>query len=143
MSSASFFIILLISVISLTVGFLFFLKKLEKSYNQEIQTYKDLNANYELQIEQGKEWHDNTRFSAAKSTLSEACLVKALEEINTNQDGKGMVYAERWLEKRTEMLEELQQESEAVGHRNLDELYDSSLRISIMIYSGELDIKRD
>lgn len=143
MSSASFFIILLISVISLIVGFLFFLKKLEKSYNQEIQTYKDLNANYELQIEQGKEWHDNTRFSAAKSTLSEACLVKALEEINTNQDGKGMVYAERWLEKRTEMLEELQQEAEAVGHRNLDELYDSSLRISIMIYSGELDIKRD
>ena len=143
MSTTSFIIILLISVTSLTVGFLFFLKKLEKSYNQEIQTYKDLNANYELQIEQGKEWHDNTRFSAAKSTLSEACLVKALEEINTNQDGKGMVYAERWLEKRTEMLEELQQEAEAVGHRNLDELYDSSLRISIMIYSGELDIKRD
>ena len=143
MSSASFFIILLISVTSLTVGFLFFLKKLEKSYNQEIQTYKGLNANYEQQIEQHKEWHDNTRFSAAKSTLSEACLVKALEEINTNQDGKGMVYAERWLEKRTEMLEELQQESEAIGHRNLDELYDSSLRISIMIYSGELDIKRD
>lgn len=143
MSTTSFIIILLISVTSLTVGFLFFLKKLEKSYNQEIQTYKDLNANYELLIEQGKEWHDNTRFSAAKSALSEACLVKALEEINTNQDGKGMVYAERWLEKRTDMLEELQQEVEAIGHRNLDETYDSSLRISIMIYSGELDIKRD
>lgn len=143
MSSASFFIILLISVTSLTVGFLFFLNKLEKSYNQEIQTYKDISTNHEQLIEKLNEWHDNTRFSAAKSTLSEACLVKALEEINTNQDGKGMVYAERWLEKRTEMLEELQQESEAVGHRNLDELYDSSLRISIMIYSGELDIKRD
>lgn len=141
--SASFIIILLISVTSLTVGFLFFLHKLVKSYNQDIQIYKDLNANYELQIEKHKEWHDNTRFSAAKSTLSEACLIKALEEINTNQDGKGMVYAERWLEKRKEMLEELQQESEAIGHRNLDELYDSSLRISIMIYSGELDIKRD
>lgn len=141
--SASFIIILLISVTSLTVGFLFFLHKLEKSYNQEIQTYKDLNANYEEQIEKLNEWHDNTRFSAAKSTLSEACLIKALEEINTNQDGKGMVYAERWLEKRIEMVEELQQESDAIGHRNLDELYDSSLRISIMIYSGELDIKRD
>lgn len=140
--SASF-IILLISVISLTVGFLFFLHKLEKSYNQKIQFYENISTIYEEQIEKLNEWHDNTRFSAAKSTLSEACLIKALEEINTNQDGKGMVYAERWLEKRKEMLEELQQESEAIGHRNLDEIYDSSLRISIMIYSGELDIKRD
>lgn len=141
--SASFIIILLISVISLTVGFLFFLHKLEKSYNQKIQFYENISTIYEEQIEKLNEWHDNTRFSAAKSTLSEACLIKALEEINTNQDGKGMVYAERWLEKRKEMLEELQQESEAIGHRNLDEIYDSSLRISIMIYSGELDIKRD
>lgn len=141
--SASFIIILLISVTSLTVGFLFFLHKLEKSYNQEIQFYKNISTIYEEQIEKLNEWHDNTRFSAAKSTLSEACLIKALEEINTNQDGKGMVYAERWLEKRIEMVEELQQESDAIGHRNLDELYDSSLRISIMIYSGELDIKRD
>lgn len=143
MSTASFIIILLISVTSLTVGFLFFLNKLEKSYNQEIQTYKNISTNHEQHIEKLNEWLDNTRFSAAKSALSEACLVKALEEINTNQDGKGMVYAERWLEKRTDMLEELQQEVEAIGHRNLDETYDSSLRISIMIYSGELDIKRD
>jgi hypothetical protein len=136
MLSASFIIILLISVTSLAVGFLFFLLKLEKSY-------KNISTLYEQQIEKLNEWHDSTRFSAAKSTLSEACLIKALEEIDTNQNGKGMVYAKRWLEKRTEMLEELQQESEALGHRNLDEVYDSSLRISLMIYSGELDIKRD
>ena len=76
--------------------------------------------------------------------LSEACLTKALEDFNNNnQDNKGMIYAERWLKKRADMLEELRLECDEQGNCNLEEIYSSCLRISGMIYSGELDIDRN
>ena len=88
------------------------------------------------------EWHNTTRTDAIRLNLSEACLTKALEEINTNQNGKGMLYAERWLDKRQEILNEIKTELEKP---DLDyaSLYQSALDISLMIFKGELDINRD
>ena len=135
-------IILLILFAALTFA-LIFQEKLIKSYLKEIQINDNLIENLNKKVALLNEWHDNTRRHASILIISEACLTKALEEISTNQDAKGMVFAERWLEKRADMLEELRLECDAQGNRNLDETYSSCLRIADMIYSGELDINRD
>lgn len=135
-------IILLILFAALTVT-LIFQKKLIKDYKVSVQISENLIANLNKKIDCINEWHDNTRRYASTLILSEACLTKALEEISTNQDAKGMVFAERWIEKRADMLEELRLECDEQGNRNLDEIYLSCLRISGMIYSGKIDINRD
>jgi hypothetical protein len=135
-------IILLISFAALTFA-LIFQKKLIKSYQKEIQISNNLIENLNKKVELLNEWHDNTRRYASILILSEACLSKALEDFNTNQDNKGLLYAERWLEKRADMLEELRLECDEQGNCNLEEIYSSCLRISGMIYSGELDIDRN
>lgn len=122
---------------------LIFQEKLIKSYLKEIQISDNLIENLNKKVALLNEWHDNTRRYASILVLSEACLTKALEDINTNQDDKGLIYAKRWLDKRTDMLEELRLECDEQGNCNLEEIYSSSLRIADMIYSGELDINRE
>lgn len=135
-------IILLILFAALTFA-LIFQEKLIKSYLKEIQISDNLIENLNKKVTLLNEWHDNTRRYASILVLSEACLTKALEDINTNQDDKGLIYAKRWMDKRTDMLEELRLECDEQGNCNLEEIYSSSLRIADMIYSGELDINRD
>lgn len=135
-------IILLILFAALTFA-LIFQEKLIKSYLKEIHISDNLIENLNKKVTLLNEWHDNTRRYASILVLSEACLTKALEDINTNQDDKGLIYAKRWLDKRTDMLEELRLECDEQGNCNLEEIYSSSLRIADMIYSGELDINRD
>lgn len=135
-------IILLISFAALIFA-LIFQAKLIKSYKEGIQISDKLIENLNKEIALLNEWHDNTRRYASILALSEACLTKALEDINTNQDNKGLIYSKRWLDKRTDMLEELRCECEKKGNKNLEEIYDSSLRIAYLIYKGELDIDRD
>lgn len=135
-------IILLILFVALTFA-LIFQEKLIKSYLKEIHINDDLIENLNKKVELLNEWHDNTRRYASILVLSEACLTKALEDMNTNQDNKGLIYAKRWLDKRTDMLEELRLECDEQGNCNLEEIYSSSLRIADMIYSGELDINRE
>lgn len=135
-------IILLILFVVLTFA-LIFQEKLIKSYLKEIHISDNLIENLNKKVELLNEWHDNTRRYASILVLSEACLIKALEVIKDNPDNKGLIYAERWLEKRADMLEELRLECDAQGNCNLEEIYSSSLRIADMIYSGELDINRD
>jgi hypothetical protein len=135
-------IILLILFAALTFA-LIFQEKLIKSYKEGIQISDNIIENLNKKVELLNEWHDNTRRYASILTISEACLTKALEDMNTNQDNKGLIYAERWLEKRADMLEELRLECDAQGNCNLEEIYSSCLRIADMIYSGELDINRD
>lgn len=135
-------IILLILFAALTFA-LIFQEKLIKSYLKEIHISDNLIENLNKKVELLNEWHDNTRRYASILVLSEACLTKALEDINTNQDDKGLIYAKRWLDKRTDMLEELRLECDEQGNCNLEEIYSSSLRIADMIYAGELDIERD
>lgn len=102
--------------------------KIEELQNS-IQLYKRSRASYQE--------------AASKAVLGEACLLMALKERSKNGDTAGFKYATEWLKKRQELLDELDKEFEAQGHENLDEAYDSALRITGMIYSGELDIKRD
>lgn len=135
-------IILLISFAALTLA-LIMQNRLIKSYLKEIQISDNLIENLNKKVALLNEWHDNTRRYASILVLSEACLTKALEDINTNQDNKGLIYAKRWLDKRTDMLEELRLECDEQSNCNLEEIYSSSLRIADMIYSGELDINRD
>jgi hypothetical protein len=135
-------IILLISFAALIFA-LIFQAKLIKSYKEGIQISDKLIDNLNKKVALLNEWHDSTRRYASILILSEACLTKALEEVNTNQDNKGLIYSKRWLDKRTDMLKELRCECEKQGNKNLEEIYDSSLRIAGLIYEGELDIDRD
>mgnify|MGYP003391147865 CR=1 FL=1 len=135
-------IILLISFAALIFA-LIFQAKLIKSYKEGIQISDKLIENLNKKVALLNEWHDNTRRYASILVLSEACLTKALEDINTNQDNKGLIYSKRWLDKRTDMLKELRFECDKKGNKNLEEIYDSSLRIAGLIYKGELDIDRD
>jgi hypothetical protein len=135
-------IILLISFAALIFA-LIFQAKLIKSYKEGIQISDKLIDNLNKKVALLNEWHDSTRRYASILILSEACLTKALEEVNTNQDNKGLIYSKRWLDKRTDMLEELRCECDKQGNKNLEEIYDSSLRIAGLIYKGELDIDRD
>lgn len=102
--------------------------KIEELQNS-IQLYKKSQASYQE--------------VASKALLGEACLLMALKERSKNGDTAGFKYATEWLKKRKELLDELDKEFDAQGHENLDEVYDSALRITGMIYSGELDIKRN
>lgn len=135
-------IILLISFAAL-ISALIFQAKLIKSYKEGIQISDNLIENLNKKVALLHEWHDNTRRYASILVLSEACLTKALEDMNTNQDNKGLIYAKRWLDKRTDMLAELRLECDKKGNKNLEEIYDSSLRIADLIYKDELDINRD
>lgn len=80
---------------------------------------------------------------ASKALLGEACLLMALKERANNSDVIGFKNANKWLKKRDELLRELDIEFNKEEHENPDDIYDSSLRITSMIYKGELDIKRD
>lgn len=114
----------------------------QKSTDKFIKIQKEIIEKLEERTKKHIEWHNITRADAIRLCLSEACLTKALEEINTNQNGNGMLYAERWLDKRQEILNEIKTELEKP---DLDyaSLYQSALDISLMIYKGELDINRD
>lgn len=101
--------------------------KIEELQNS-IQLYKRSRASYQE--------------VASKALLGEACLLMALKERSKDGDAAGFKYATEWLQKRKELHDELDKEFDAQGHENLDEVYDSALRITGMIYSGELDIKR-
>lgn len=114
----------------------------KKHTDKIIKIQKELIESLEERIKKHIEWHNTTRTDAIRLCLSEACLTKALEEINTNQNGKGMLYAERWLDKRQEILNEIKTELEKPD-LDYDSLYQSALDISLMIYKGELDINRD
>lgn len=114
----------------------------KKHTDKCIKIQKELIESLEERTKKHIEWHNTTRADAIRLCLSEACLTKALEDINTNQNGKGMLYAERWLDKRQEILNEIKTELEKP---DLDyaSLYQSALDISLMIFKGELDINRD
>ena len=114
----------------------------KKSTDKIIKIQKELIESLEERTKKHIEWHNATRADAIRLCLSEACLTKALEDINTNQNGKGMLYAERWLDKRQEILNETKTELEKPD-LDYDSLYQSALDISLMIYKGELDINRD
>ena len=114
----------------------------KKSTDKLIKTQAELIGLFEERTKKHIEWHNTTRTDAIRLCLSEACLTKALEEINTNQNGKGMLYAERWMDKRQEILNEIKTELEKPD-LDYDSLYQSALDISLMIYKGELDINRD
>lgn len=80
---------------------------------------------------------------ASKALLGEACLLMALKEREKDNDVTGFKNANEWLQKRNELIRELDIEFSKQEHENLDDIYDSSLRITSMIYKGELDIKRN
>lgn len=80
---------------------------------------------------------------ASKALLGEACLLMALKERAKDNDVTGFKNANEWLQKRDELLRELDIEFNKEDHENPDDIYDSSLRITGMIYKGELDIKRN
>lgn len=80
---------------------------------------------------------------ASKALLGEACLLMALKERAKDNDVTGFKNANEWLQKRDELLRELDIEFSKEEHENPDDIYDSSLRITSMIYTGKLDIKRD
>ena len=80
---------------------------------------------------------------ASKALLGEACLLMALKERAKDNDVTGFKNANEWLQKRDELLRELDIEFSKPEHENPDDIYESSLRITSMIYNGELDIKRD
>ena len=115
----------------------------KKYYKDKTEILESLIENLNKQIDNHKEWHDLTRVRAARAMLSESCLIKTLEDYTNNADGKGVAYANRWLSKREEILQQLTNECESLGNRNLEEVYESSSRISQMILQGELDINRD
>ena len=79
---------------------------------------------------------------ASKALLGEACLLMALKERLKDNDVTGFKNANEWLQKREELIRELDIEFNKQEHENPDDIYDSSLRITSMIYKGELDIKR-
>jgi hypothetical protein len=80
---------------------------------------------------------------ASKALLGEACLLMALKERAKDNDVTGFKNANEWLQKRDELIRELDAEFSKEEHENPDDIYDSSLRITSLIYKGELDIKRD
>ena len=80
---------------------------------------------------------------ASKALLGEACLLMALKERAKDNDIAGFKNANEWLQKRDELLRELDAEFSKEEHENPDDIYDASLSITGMIYKGELDIKRD
>jgi hypothetical protein len=80
---------------------------------------------------------------ASKALLGEACLLMALKERAKDDYVIGFKNANEWLKKRDELLRELDIEFSKPEHENPNDIYDSSLRITSMIYNGELDIKRD
>ena len=80
---------------------------------------------------------------ASKALLGEACLLMALKERAKDNDIAGFKNANEWLQKRDELLRELDAEFSKEEHENPDDIYDASLSITGMIYKGELDIKRN
>lgn len=80
---------------------------------------------------------------ASKALLGEACLLMALKERAKDNDITGFKNANEWLQKRDKLLRELDAEFGKEEHENPDDIYDASLRITSMIYKGELDIKCD
>lgn len=80
---------------------------------------------------------------ASKALIGEACLLMALKERAKDNDVTGFKNANEWLQKREEVLRELNTEFSKKEHENPDDIYDASLSITSMIYKGELDIKRD
>ena len=80
---------------------------------------------------------------ASKALLGEVCLLMALKEREKDNDVTGFKNANEWLQKRNELIRELDIEFSKQEDENLDDIYDSSLRIASMIYKGELDIKRN
>ena len=125
-------IILLILFAALTFA-LIFQEKLIKSYEEGVQISDNLIENLNKKVALLNEWHDNTRRYASILVLSEACLTKALEDMNTNQDNKGMIYAKRWLDKRTDMLEEVRLECDEQGNCNLEEIKETFSGVKIEI----------
>ena len=134
---------LLIGIIILLIIYLYWVCIDKKYYKEKSSIQEELIENLNQQIDNQKEWHDITRLSGARASLSEACLLKALEEHTNNINNKGVVYANRWLTKREELLKHLTNECDAVGNRDLFEIYESSSRIAYMILKGELDINKD
>lgn len=80
---------------------------------------------------------------ASKALVGEACLLMALKERAKDNDVTGFKNANEWLQKREELLRELNTEFSKEEHENPDDIYDASLSITSMIYKGELDIKRN
>lgn len=97
---------------------------------------------YEETIKHSKQWHDSTRQFAAKTIISEACLLKACQEMMKN-NVDGIKYADRWIDKREELIKEIERECEERGNADLGEVFQASRGIAEMIFSGELDVNRD
>lgn len=94
-------------------------------------------------IESCKRSKSSVQEVASKAIIGEACLLMALKERMNENTTVGYANATQWLKKRSELHNELDKEFDIQGHENPDDIYDSSLRITSMIYKGELDIKHN
>lgn len=93
------------------------------------------------EIESCKRSKSSIQKVASKAIIGEACLLMALKERMNGNITVGYANATQWLKKRSELHNELDKEFDIQGYENLEEVYDSILRITQMIYSGELNIK--
>lgn len=112
-------------------------------HNQLIERYKEQIDNYESRIKIDDELYHSQRLLNIKQYNSLMFLSKALNEFTQSEHDMAFKYANRWLDKREEVLKMINDTPDIETSREkLEEVSDAVIKLHNEILRGSVDIER-
>lgn len=108
-----------------------------------IKKYKELQENYESHIQLDEKQYNSQRIVNVKQYCTIIFLCRALIEF-AQSDHPATKYANRWMDKKDEVLKEINETLEIENNpEKVEEIFDALENLYKAIENGEIDIKRD
>lgn len=118
-------------------------KQIHSLHDEEIENYKKLVENLESQIKILIDWRRDSELQQARLLVNNIIFEKVTRELIKSANLKDVVYSNRWLDKCAEIKQMIDDTYKNNPNANLEELFDSLIKLRQQIDSGEIDINRN
>lgn len=113
-----------------------------QKYKEAIELYEQLSKEYETRIKMSDDDYYAQRLLNLKQYVHIIFLSQALKEFALPDNDKSLIYANRWLLKRDEVLRTIDDTPNNNTPEVINEMFDSIKRLSEDIDNGKLNIER-
>lgn len=118
-------------------------KKIQSYHDEEIETYEELVKNLEDQRKLLIDWRRDSELQRARLMANNIIFARVARELIKNATSTDVEYSNRWLDKGAEIKQMIDNTYKNNPNANLEELFDSLIKLRQQIDSGEVDINRD
>lgn len=118
-------------------------KKIQSYHDAEIENYEELVKNLEDQRKLLIDWRRDSELQRARLMANNIIFARVARELTKNATLTDVEYSNRWLDKGAEIKQMIDNTYKNNPNANLEELFDSLIKLRQQIDSGEVDINRD